>query len=91
MTYTTPTNTLLGHMANSGRKPEVHRGIIYDVMTDSNTEGFVIQTGILSLPLTDKQAKVVFQILSAEYARDKYEAMAPDEKWRAVVRGVLGG
>jgi hypothetical protein len=78
-------------MANSGRKPEVHRGIIYDVMSDSNVPGFVVQTGILSLPLTDVQAKTMLQLLAGEFARDEYDSMTPAERAARWLGVSIGG
>ena len=74
MSYKQPTQTIRGGTVNSNRRVTVDRGTVFDFGSDGHTAGVLIQVGATSLCVTEEQARVIIQILAAEFARDEYEA-----------------
>lgn len=73
MSYKVPTQTIRGGTVNSNRRVTVTRGLVYDFATDSHTEGVLIEVGTTSICVTEEQADIIVQIISAEFFRDNYE------------------
>ena len=73
MSYAIPTQTIRGATINSKRRVNVERGLVYDFATDSHSEGVLIEVGTSSICVSEEQAGIIIQMLSAEFARDVYE------------------
>ena len=74
MSYSIPTSTIRGATMNSNRRVSVQRGLVYDFANDNHSDGVLIEVGTTSICVSEHQASLIIQMLSAEFARDAYEA-----------------